>query len=72
MLSWGYFIQRGQYLNRQCEIELSRIKYTKMNDSKEKTVVDGNNYSTEFKLIGRIVLNVWRLMRHEVKFPFFV
>ncbi len=66
MLSWGFFIQRGQFLNRNCDEELSRVKELKTKDQKNKTVIEDSDYSNDMKLVGRIVLNVWRLMRHEV------
>lgn len=66
MLSWGYLIQRGQVLGRNYDVELSRLKEMKSEIPKDKTVVDNIDYSDDLKLVGRIVLNIWRLMRHEV------
>lgn len=66
MLSWGYLIQRGQHKNRNCYEELSRVMNTRTKEFKDKSVVEDGDYSNDLKLVGRIVLNVWRLMRHEV------
>lgn len=67
MLSWGFLIQRGYFLGRNLSQELSRVRETKQNEQIEKAPYEDDDYSNEIKLTGRIVLNVWRLMRHEVK-----
>lgn len=66
MLSWGFFIQRGHFIGRNCSQELSRVVETKCAETSEKGELEDDEYSNEIKLTGRIVLNVWRLMRHEV------
>ncbi|KAK5650145.1 hypothetical protein RI129_001174 [Pyrocoelia pectoralis] len=59
MLSWGYLIERGNFLHINLHYQLSRAEI------KLSSVVDDDS-ANELKLVGRIVLNVWRLMRHEI------
>lgn len=59
MLSWGYLIERGAAL----EI---KVKHTLGRNSLEEPKRRGDDHARELKLIGRIVLDVWRLMRHEI------
>ncbi|XP_065226128.1 DNA polymerase zeta catalytic subunit [Planococcus citri] len=66
MLSWGFLIQRGHFLGRNLSQELSRVRETRQNEPTERPPYEEDEYSNEIKLTGRIVLNVWRLMRHEV------
>lgn len=68
MLSWGYLIQRAYKLSINLNIELSRVigseGFAKYED--DKGILGGDNEEAEVKLAGRIILNVWRLLRHEV------
>lgn len=57
MHSWGYLRERCRHLGRNMNKELSRLIM-----ENEKT----SEYE-EMKIKGRIVLDVWRLLRHEVK-----
>ncbi|CAG9858268.1 unnamed protein product [Phyllotreta striolata] len=57
LLSWGYLIERGFVLGMNLKSLLGRVK-----DEKQKQREDDG----ELKLTGRILLNVWRLMRHEI------
>ncbi|CAH1283426.1 unnamed protein product [Diabrotica balteata] len=60
LLSWGYLIERGYTLNMNLKPVLGRTRdnYTKpRHDEYEQS---------ELRLIGRIVLDVWRLMRYEI------
>ncbi|XP_057670686.1 DNA polymerase zeta catalytic subunit isoform X2 [Diorhabda carinulata] len=59
LLSWGYLIERGYVLNTDIKPLLSRTK------DDRRTRRDDDD-STDLKLAGRIVLDVWRLMRHEI------
>ncbi|XP_023212817.1 uncharacterized protein LOC111615631 [Centruroides sculpturatus] len=70
MLSWGYLIQRAAYLNMNMYKFLSRIPGAKPDyecdnvlSQKDDPVVEP---ISEFKIIGRVVLNVWKIMRKEV------
>jgi DNA polymerase elongation subunit (family B) len=66
MLSWGYVIQRSAVLNIDMQTQLSRIP----DKSKDSRCPDDDEYSSrktsEINIGGRIMLNVWRLMRREV------
>lgn len=67
MLSWGYLIQRATALGIDIAPQLSRIQ-----DSSGTARFDaerdlwGASHTSEIAISGRIVLNIWRLMRHEV------
>ena len=68
MLSWGYLLQRSTTLGIDLASQLSRLQ-----DSSGTTRFDadrdkwGASHTSEIVIAGRIVLNVWRLMRHEVR-----
>ncbi|XP_046399117.1 DNA polymerase zeta catalytic subunit [Ischnura elegans] len=76
MLSWGYVIERGNHLGMDVKSLLSRIFTINPAGStfKEKTsepfemdsrrIKDTEDYDP-IQLPGRIVLNVWRIMRSE-------
>lgn len=69
--SWGYFIQRGYVLNMNLCNALSRMpsdKEDKQNAPKnfEEEDLDRGDYFSEQKIPGRIMLDVWRLMKHEI------
>lgn len=61
MDSWGYLFGRAQALGLEIVKEVSRIteKYRQKRWRGEET-------DYEARLIGRIMLNVWRLFRHEM------
>jgi DNA polymerase zeta len=62
MLSWGYMVERGYKLDINLRNELSRIKIPSTLNPENQ-----NQFGTyELKFIGRVLLNVWRLMRSEV------
>lgn len=67
MLSWGYLMQRASTLGIDLASQLSRVQ-----DSSGTARFDaekdqwGARYMSEISITGRIVLNVWRLMKHEV------
>lgn len=54
MASWGYLIERGYVLNLNLLKELSRIPNERLRNE------------DELKITGRIVLDFWRLLRHEI------
>lgn len=66
MHSWGYLKDRCHYLGLNLISELSRViseyQPTFNNDNEIK--------NSEMKIKGRIVLDVWRLLRHEVNIIF--
>lgn len=66
MQSWGFLIQRGQSLGVNLASLLSRIVIK----PKEVDVKDDDDieveYRTQLKIHGRIVMDLWRLLRHEV------
>ncbi|XP_017786334.1 PREDICTED: DNA polymerase zeta catalytic subunit [Nicrophorus vespilloides] len=61
MNSWGYLIDRGYTLGINYLTQLSRI----VEDSKMKQS-DHEDHHSELKVTGRIVLDFWRLMKHEI------
>lgn len=67
MSSWGYVIQRGYAIDINMPSLLSRVTSEKINKiaNTEDRDVDGEG-EFEIKLVGRIFLNVWRLLRSEI------
>ncbi|EDO42056.1 predicted protein, partial [Nematostella vectensis] len=67
MLSWGYLIQRALVFDLDLASKLARVSgsssSSNMDSEKDQW---GAAHASEIKIAGRIVLNVWRLMRHEV------
>lgn len=63
MLSWGYLIERGFVLGLNLLSQLSRIK-----EDNESAASKFTNKDYDLRIPGRIVLNVWKLMRHEVSY----
>lgn len=59
--SWGYFLERAQILGLEIVKEVSRI--TEKHRQKRWR---GDENDFEGKVLGRIMLNVWRLFRHEM------
>ncbi|KAH9634515.1 hypothetical protein HF086_016603 [Spodoptera exigua] len=61
MGSWGYILERAQVLGLEIVKEVSRIteKYRQKRWRGEENDFEG-------RIIGRIMLNVWRLFRHEM------
>lgn len=70
--SWGYLVQRGYALNMNLNNALSRMPSEKAERQNAPTVVDDEDqhdmgdYYSEQKIPGRILLDVWRLMKHEI------
>lgn len=62
MASWGYLIGRGYTLAVNLPPLLSRIPHVKTSGKGEKN----ERFSDDFNLPGRIILDMWRLMRHEI------
>ncbi|XP_013401408.1 uncharacterized protein LOC106167234 [Lingula anatina] len=67
MLSWGYLLQRAAYLEVNLCSLISRIpgedKRSSFSAEKDEW---GADYNSEIHIAGRIVLNLWRILRHEV------
>jgi DNA polymerase elongation subunit (family B) len=63
MSSWGYLIERGNFLNMQLNTAVSRLIEDKSQFAAQSTKISSGNmhYFT-----GRILLNLWRLLRKEV------
>lgn len=68
MLSWGFLIQRAYVLSINISAELSRMKCHRSRQQKddEGDMQSAAEQNQEIRLIGRVVLNAWRLFRHEV------
>lgn len=67
--SWGYLIERGYVLNMNLCNALSRMPLDyefKSKLSHDDDDHDRGEYNTEQRIPGRILLDVWRLMRHEI------
>ncbi|XP_065837762.1 DNA polymerase zeta catalytic subunit-like isoform X2 [Oscarella lobularis] len=67
MLSWGYAMERAAALDVNFCTEISRVP-DRTGSSRHSTERDeyGARHMSEICVCGRIVLNVWRLMRKEV------
>lgn len=61
MNSWGYILERAQNLGLEVVKEVSRIT-----DKYRQKRWRGEENDFEGRIIGRIMLNVWRLFRHEM------
>eukprot|EP00049_Salpingoeca_infusionum_P009764 m.165902 g.165902 ORF g.165902 m.165902 type:complete len:2389 (+) comp14438_c0_seq1:111-7277(+) len=68
MSSWGYLIQRGMVLGFDILKVLSRLvtESPKAPPSAIPNNPYGARHTSELSIRGRIVLNVWRLLRHEL------
>lgn len=73
MASWGYILQRSQVIGLDLIPLISRVptqKVAKFKPREDDAMHDGDGdrgeYETEFKLYGRILLDVWRLLRSEI------
>ncbi|KAM5164365.1 DNA polymerase zeta catalytic subunit [Mantella aurantiaca] len=67
MRSWGYLLQRASALNVDLCQQMSRIPEDK---NENRFTADKDEYGadtmSEINVVGRIVLNVWRMMKPEV------
>lgn len=61
MSSWGYILERAQVLGLEIVKEVSRIT-----EKYRQKRWRGEDNDFEGRVIGRIMLNVWRLFRHEM------
>lgn len=62
MHSWGYLRDRCHHFGRNMIRELSRI----ISENEQTYEYNEETSNSEMKIKGRIVLDVWRLLRHEV------
>jgi len=62
MHSWGYLRDRCRHLGRNMIKELSRL----VTENEQTSEYNEDITNSELKIKGRIVLDVWRLLRHEV------
>lgn len=63
MLSWGFLIQRAFVMNINLPEKISRLKEDAKTGFRKNLSQDVNR---EIKLVGRITIDVWRLLRYEV------
>ncbi|XP_071479193.1 DNA polymerase zeta catalytic subunit-like [Diadema antillarum] len=66
-LSWGYLFQRAAFLEVQLCQQISRLPDDPREShfSADKDAY-GADHMSEITIAGRIVLNLWRIIRHEV------
>lgn len=64
MLSWGYLFQRAYTLQINLGPLVSRVPTASHQHTGNESAT--SNFNEEIRLTGRIMLNIWRLMRHEV------
>ena len=67
MFSWGFLLERALTFEIDLCSRLARVQGSS-SDSNMDAEKDrwGAAHTSEIKIAGRIILNVWRLMRHEV------
>ncbi|CAL4064009.1 unnamed protein product, partial [Meganyctiphanes norvegica] len=66
MSSWGYLLERGVALGTEIVSRLSRVPEGNSSHHSEEQDEYGSDHASHIHITGRIVLNVWRLMRAEV------
>ncbi|EDW74045.1 uncharacterized protein Dwil_GK21718 [Drosophila willistoni] len=66
MSSWGYIIDRAKHLCFNIAPMLSRVPSQKVRDFVDEDREQFTDLDVEMKLCGRILLDVWRLMRSEI------
>lgn len=65
--SWGYLLQRASQLSVNLCAQMSRIPDEKKKSSfKAESDEWGSDHSSEIHIAGRVILNLWRIIRHEV------
>lgn len=63
LLSWGYIFQRAYVLDVNLMSKVSRVN---VEDKYANFKRDSGETNKDIKLVGRIMLDVWRLLRHEL------
>lgn len=71
MLSWGYLLQRGKILGINVHSQLSRIPgaFPDRPTGVLEDIIEGGymvEKNSDITIGGRIVLNLWRILRVEV------
>ena len=67
MLSWGYLLQRAAQLGLDLCSQIARVPGAKeANRFSAEHDEWGADHMSEIHVAGRIVLNLWRILRHEV------
>ncbi|XP_017108394.2 DNA polymerase zeta catalytic subunit [Drosophila bipectinata] len=66
MASWGYVIDRAKHMCFNIAPLLSRVPTQKVRDFVDEDREQFTDLDVEMKLCGRILLDVWRLMRSEI------
>ncbi|BFG04302.1 DNA polymerase zeta catalytic subunit [Drosophila madeirensis] len=66
MASWGYVIDRAKHLCFNIAPLLSRVPTQEVRDFVDEDREQFTDLDVEMKLCGRILLDVWRLMRSEI------
>ncbi|XP_065368468.1 DNA polymerase zeta catalytic subunit [Calliphora vicina] len=66
MSSWGFVIERAKYLCLNIAPLLSRVPTQKMREFVDEDRESFTDLDVEMKLCGRILLDVWRLLRSEI------
>nr|XP_036219196.1 DNA polymerase zeta catalytic subunit [Bactrocera oleae] len=64
--SWGYVLERGKHLGFNIAPLLSRVPTQKVREFVDEDREHFTDLDIELKLCGRILLDVWRLMRSEI------
>uniref|UniRef100_A0A673FL04 DNA polymerase zeta catalytic subunit n=1 Tax=Sinocyclocheilus rhinocerous TaxID=307959 RepID=A0A673FL04_9TELE len=65
MHSWGYLLQRASTLGVDLCQQLSRVPDAKENRFMAEKDEYGADTMTEIHIVGRVVLNMWRIMKTE-------
>ncbi|XP_023293724.2 DNA polymerase zeta catalytic subunit isoform X1 [Lucilia cuprina] len=66
MSSWGFVIERAKYLCLNIAPLLSRVPTQKVREFVDEDRESFTDLDVEMKLCGRILLDVWRLLRSEI------
>ncbi|EDV19126.1 uncharacterized protein TRIADDRAFT_34128 [Trichoplax adhaerens] len=66
MLSWGYLLQRSKSLQIDLATLLSRVPSVNNKFQLELENDFQANYKTDVFIVGRVIVNIWRIMRYEV------
>eukprot|EP00069_Balaena_mysticetus_P017224 bmy_10366T0 len=69
MHSWGYLLQRAAALSVDLCRMISRVPDDKVENRFAAERDDyGSDTMSEINIVGRITLNLWRIMRNEVRY----
>ncbi|XP_022100801.1 uncharacterized protein LOC110984687 isoform X2 [Acanthaster planci] len=65
--SWGFLLERAAFLDMDLCTKISRLpEFKKESSFSAERDAYGADHQSEINIAGRITLNLWRLMRHEV------